>query len=97
MPLNRVDDGANVLLAAVAIDLPLDAAAADHYTKAGHDLLGPRIANAIGYYYGKSQYYRGPTLTSATYPTSAHDVIEVQVQHHRHGAQHRGGERDRKE
>jgi hypothetical protein len=75
------DDGANVLLAAVAIDLPLDPAAADHYTKAGHDLLGPRIANAIGYYFGKSEYYRGPTLTSATYPTSAHDVIEVHVQH----------------
>jgi hypothetical protein len=75
------DDGANVLLAAVAIDLPLDSAAADHYTKAGHDLLGPRIANAISYYFGKSHYYRGPTLTSATYATSAQDVIEVQVQH----------------
>ena len=75
------DDGANVLLAAIAIDLPLDASAADHYTKAGHDLLGPRIANAIGYYFGKSQYYRGPTLTSATYASSAHDVIEVHVQH----------------
>jgi hypothetical protein len=75
------DDGANVLLAAVAIDLPLDAAAADHYTKAGHDLLGPRIANAIGYYFGKSHYYRGPTLTAAAYATSAQDAIEVQVQH----------------
>jgi hypothetical protein len=75
------DDGANVLLAAVAIDLPLDPSAADHYTKAGHDLLGPRIANAIGYYFGKSSYYRGPTLTSATYATSAHDVIDVHVQH----------------
>jgi len=75
------DDGANVLLAAVAIDLPLDPAAADHYTKAGHDLLGPRIANAIGYYFGKSDYYRGPTLTSATYATSAQNVIEVHVQH----------------
>jgi hypothetical protein len=75
------DDGANVLLAAVAIDLPLDPSAADHYTKAGHDLLGPRIANAIGYYFGKSEYYRGPTLTSATYASSAHDVIEVHVQH----------------
>jgi len=75
------DDGANVLLAAVAIDLPLDPSAADHYTKAGHDLLGPRIANAIGYYFGKSEYYRGPTLTSATYAGSAHDVIEVEVEH----------------
>jgi hypothetical protein len=75
------DDGANVLLAAVAIDLPLDPFAADHYTKAGHDLLGPRIANAIGYYFGKSHYYRGPTLTSASYATSAHDVIEVHIQH----------------
>jgi hypothetical protein len=75
------DDGTNVLLAAVAIDLPLDPTAADHYTKAGHDLLGPRIANAIGYYFGKSPYYRGPTLTSAAYATSAHDVIEVHVQH----------------
>ena len=75
------DDGTNVLLAAVAIDLPLDPSAADHYTKAGHDLLGPRIANAIGYYFGKSPYYRGPTLTTATYTTSAHDVIEVHVQH----------------
>jgi hypothetical protein len=75
------DDGANVFLAAVAIDLPLDPAAADHYTKAGHDLLGPRIANAIGYYFGKSDYYRGPTLTSATYATAAHDVIEVHVEH----------------
>jgi hypothetical protein len=75
------DDGANVLLAALAIDLPLDPSAADHYAKAGHDLLGPRIANAIGYYFGKSHYYRGPTLTSATYATSAHDVIEVHIQH----------------
>ena len=75
------DDGANVLLAAVAIDLPLDPSAADHYTKAGHDLLGPRIANAIGYYFGKSSYYRGPALTSASYATSAHDVIEVHVEH----------------
>ncbi len=75
------DDGANVLLAALAIDLPLDPSAADHYTKAGHDLLGPRIANAISYYFGKSQYYRGPALTSATYATSARDVIEVHVQH----------------
>jgi hypothetical protein len=78
----EADDGSNVLLAAVAIDLPLDPSAADHYTKAGHDLLGPRIANAIAYYYGKSPYYRGPTLTSATYASSAHDVIEVHVQHH---------------
>ena len=75
------DDGANILLAAVAIDLPLDPSAADHYTKAGHDVLGPRIANAIGYYFGKSQYYRGPTLTAATYATSAHDVIDVHVEH----------------
>jgi hypothetical protein len=75
------DDGVNVLLAASAIDLPLDPSAPDHYTKAGHDLLGPRIANAIGYYFGKSQYYRGPTLTSATYESAAHDVIEVHVQH----------------
>jgi hypothetical protein len=74
------DDGANVLLAAVAIDLPLDPTAADHYTKAGHDLLGPRIANAISYYYGKSSYYRGPTLTAATYASSAHDVILVHVE-----------------
>jgi hypothetical protein len=76
------DDGENVLLAAVAIDLPLDPSAADHYTKAGHDLLGPRIANAIGYYFGDSNFYRGPTLTAATYATSAHDVVEVHVQHH---------------
>lgn len=75
------DDGVNVLLAAVAIDLPLDPSAPDHYTKEGHDLLGPRIANAIGYYFGKSQYYRGPTLASATYASSAHDAIEVHVQH----------------
>ena len=75
------DDGSNVLLAAVAIDLPLDPTAADHYTKQGHDLLGPRIANAIGHYFGKSDYYRGPTLTSATFASSAHDVVEVHVQH----------------
>lgn len=75
------DDGANILLAAVAIDLPLDPSAPDHYARAGHDLLGPRIANAIGYYFGKSDYYRGPTLASATYATSVHDVIDVHVQH----------------
>jgi hypothetical protein len=75
------DDGVNVLLAAVAIDLPLDPSAPDHYTKAGHDLLGARIANAIGYHFGKSQYYRGPTLTSATYESAARDAVEVHVQH----------------
>jgi len=75
------DDGANVLLAASAIDLPLDPSAADHYTKAGHDLLGPRIANAIGFYFGNSDFYRGPALTAATYPSSAHDVVEVHVLH----------------
>ena len=78
------DDGTSMFLAATAIDLNIDASAADHYTKAGHDILGPRIANAINFYYGASNYYRGPEVASVSYANSKGDSIDVGI-HHRGG------------
>jgi len=75
------DDGTNMFLAALAIDLNIDTSAADHYTKAGHDILGPRIANAINYYYGASNYYRGPETVSVSYANAKRDSIDVVMRH----------------
>ena len=73
------DDGANIYLAATAIDVDVDGT--DHYLKSAHDTLGGRIANAIKYRYGGASYYRGPALVSAAYAGGGKTSIDVHVQH----------------
>ena len=73
------DDGANIYLAATAIDVDIDGT--DHYAKASHDTLGPRIANAIKYHYGVATYYRGPAIVSAAYTDEGKASIDVRLSH----------------
>jgi hypothetical protein len=73
------DDGANIYLAATAIDVDVDST--DHYLKTGHDTLGPRIANAIKYRYGAASYYRGPAILSAAFVDAGKTSIDVHLRH----------------
>lgn len=77
------DDPNNSLyMAATCIDVsvrPND----DHYYQDAYDTIGLRIGNAIAYYYGKSNYYRGPEIASATL---SEDRMSIEV-----SISHRGG------
>ncbi len=74
------DDPNNSLyLAASCIDVsvrPND----DHYYQDAYDTIGLRIGNAIAYYYGKSNYYRGPEIASATI-NGERTYIDVSISH----------------
>ena len=75
----RSDDGANIYLAATAIDVDVDDT--DHYLKSAHDTLGVRVANAITHHYGAANYYRGPAISSAAYADGGKSSIDVHLQH----------------
>lgn len=75
-----------VYLAATAVDVDVDGT--DHYTKAGYDTLGPRIAATIAYHDqapGAPLAYRGPEIASVSYADATKTKIDVHL-HHRGGS-----------
>lgn len=77
---NELDDGQNFFMAATEHDIP-QISDGVHYSKAGLDIVGERVANSILVYYGESGYYRGPFITSASFTDTDHTAIDVQIQH----------------
>jgi hypothetical protein len=73
------DPNNSIYLAASCIDVsvrPND----DHYFQDAYDTIGLRIGNAIAYYSGKSNYYRGPYITSAAL-SQDRTSIDVSISH----------------
>ena len=73
------DPNNNIYMAATCIDVsvrPND----DHYYQDAYDTIGLRIGNAIAYYYNKSDYYRGPEITSAALSENR-TYIDVSISH----------------
>jgi len=69
-------------LAATAIDVPVDST--DHYTKAGYDTLGQRLAAAIAFHFqapGAPPAYRGPEIATVSYADAAKTSIDVHLRH----------------
>lgn len=52
-----------------------------HYSTDAQKINGKRIANAIKYYFGNSDYYRGPQVLSAKYAGSSKKAIDVTISH----------------
>ena len=73
------DPNNNIYMAATCIDVsvrPND----DHYYQDAYDTIGLRIGNAIGYYFDKSDYYRGPEIVSASL-YSDRTYIDITISH----------------
>lgn len=64
-----------------ATEMEFDRVDTAHYTTPGLDEIGKRYANAICYYYGLSNYYRGPEIAGAQYADSDHKEIIVDITH----------------
>lgn len=75
----ELDDGRNFFLAATEMEFARKDTA--HYTTPGLNEIGRRVANGILYYYGKSTYYRGPSIVSADYADTTRQVINVTIEH----------------
>ena len=74
-----LDNGTNIFMGATAMDLPrMDTW---HYTTPALTVLGGRLANAIKYYYGQSTYYRGPSISSASFSDGNRNQVIVTVNH----------------
>ena len=74
-----LDDGENFFLAATEMEFARKDTA--HYTQPGLDEIGRRVANSILYYYGESDYYRGPYITGADYVDGDRSVVDVKIAH----------------
>lgn len=74
-----LDDGVNFFLAATEMEFERKDTA--HYTTPGLNEIGRRVANSILYYYGESDYYRGPYIVSADYADDTRTVIDVKLCH----------------
>ena len=74
-----LDDGENFFLAATEMEFARKDTA--HYTQPGLDEIGRRVANSILYYYGQSDYYRGPYITGAEYVDGDRSVVDVNIAH----------------
>ena len=74
-----LDDGKDFFLAATEMEFERQDTA--HYTTAGLNEIGRRVANSILYYYGASDYYRGPYIESADYADSTRQVVNVTIAH----------------
>ena len=60
------DPDNSIYLAASCIDVSVrQQLNDDHYYQDAYDTIGLRIGNGIAYYFGKSDYYRGPYIASA--------------------------------
>ena len=51
-----------------------------HFTVSSLDIIGQRMANAIMYYYGDSDYYRGAYISSAEFAEGG-NAIDVHITH----------------
>ncbi|MGI6264487.1 MAG: FAD-dependent oxidoreductase [Acutalibacteraceae bacterium] len=78
--LSELDDGENFFLAATEMDIPQNADGI-HYTTAGLNTIGHRVANGILYYYRKSAYYRGPSIAAAAFGDEERRTVNVTVAH----------------
>lgn len=74
-----LDDGKNFYLAATEMEFQRKDTA--HFTTPGLNVIGERVANGILYYYGESDYYRGPYISRANYADGSCRVIDVQITH----------------
>ena len=74
-----LDDGENFFLAATEMEFARKDTA--HYRKAGMDEIGRRVANSVLFYYGESDYYRGPYISGASYADDSRKVIDVRITH----------------
>lgn len=77
---NELDDGENFYMAATEMEVPQKSDGV-HYTTEGLNTIGQRVANGILYHYGKSTYYRGPYITSATFAVATNQVVDVEITH----------------
>ncbi len=75
------DPSNNLYLAASCIDVSVrQQLNDDHYYQDAYDTIGARIGNCIAYYYGKSDYYRGPYIASAQLSVDR-TSIDVSISH----------------
>ena len=74
-----LDDGENFFLAATEMEFERKDTA--HYTTPGLNEIGRRVANSMLYYYGLSDYYRGPYIDGAVFTDETRTVIDVNVAH----------------
>ena len=75
----ELDDGKNFFLAATEMEFERKDTA--HYKTPGLNEIGRRVANAMLYHYGKSTYYRGPSIVSAAYADASRKIIDVTITH----------------
>jgi len=74
-----VDNGTSIFMAATAMDLPrIDTW---HYNTSALTVIGTRLANAIKYYFSRSTYYRGPSITSASFSDGSRKQVVVTLGH----------------
>ena len=52
-----------------------------HYNTVSYNKMGDRVANSIQYFYGDSNYYRGPYIAGAKLVTGTKNVIDVTIAH----------------
>lgn len=74
-----LDDGKNFYLAATEMEFARKDTA--HYRKDGMDTIGRRVANSILYSLGESKYYRGPSISRASWVDDEHTAIDVTISH----------------
>lgn len=74
-----LDDGKNFFLAATEMEFERKDTA--HYTTPGLNEIGRRVAHSILYYYGETDYYRGPYIESADYADESRSIIDVKIAH----------------
>jgi hypothetical protein len=75
------DPNNHIYLAASCIDVSVRSEKNDdHYYQDAYDTIGLRIGNCIAYYYGKSNYYRGPYIASAQLSTDRKSV-DISISH----------------
>jgi len=74
-----LDDGVNFFLAATEMEFARKDTA--HYTQPGLDEIGRRVAHSVLYYYGKTDYYRGPYISGAEYTDVSRTAIDIKITH----------------
>jgi hypothetical protein len=74
-----LDNGVDIFMAATAMDQPrIDDV---HYTTQGLNAIGGRIAQTIKFYLGAASYYRGPSITSASFVAGNRTIVDIQIYH----------------
>lgn len=76
---DRCDNGSTIFMAATETDLSKNKDEI-HFTVSSLDIIGQRMANAIMYYYGDSDYYRGAYISSAEFAEGG-NAIDVHITH----------------